>query len=80
MIDCEWLVVSEYGRERCDILLSLEISSRTPAPGYTKLRQQTEIFGHPMSGGCGSVHFMPAWTYAEDPDYRPEDIKPVSTS
>ncbi|KAF3385480.1 hypothetical protein F1880_001727 [Penicillium rolfsii] len=46
---------------------------------FEKLPGQTDIFGMPESGGCGSIDYLPAWTYQEDPTYKPADIKPVAT-
>ncbi|KAL4935723.1 hypothetical protein BDV06DRAFT_206435 [Aspergillus oleicola] len=46
---------------------------------YADLPHQKEIFGLPKEGGCEDIDFMPAWTYAEDPDYRPESIQPAVT-
>ncbi|KAL2830891.1 hypothetical protein BDW59DRAFT_158326 [Aspergillus cavernicola] len=44
---------------------------------YENLPDQTEIFGLPKSGGCKDIDYRPAWTYYEDPDYRPEHIVPA---
>ncbi|KAL4931665.1 uncharacterized protein BDV17DRAFT_288726 [Aspergillus undulatus] len=46
---------------------------------YKDLPDQTDIFGLPKEGGCSDIDFMPAWSYLEDPDYRPEHIEPVAT-
>ncbi|KAJ5086515.1 hypothetical protein NUU61_007822 [Penicillium alfredii] len=46
---------------------------------FEKLPDQTEIFGMPKKGDCDSMDFRPAWSFSEDPDYRPENIQPTVT-
>ncbi|KAF4985137.1 hypothetical protein FDECE_16788 [Fusarium decemcellulare] len=46
---------------------------------YKDLADQTDIFGLPKEGKCSDIDFRPAWSYLEDPDYRPEHIEPVAT-
>lgn len=46
---------------------------------YKNLASQTDIFGLPKDGGCSDIDFMPAWSYLEDPEYRPENIQPTNT-
>ncbi|KAL4887517.1 hypothetical protein BJY04DRAFT_212553 [Aspergillus karnatakaensis] len=38
---------------------------------YRDLPDQQSIFGTPKEGTCADVDYRPAWTYFEDPDYRP---------
>ncbi|KAJ5175427.1 uncharacterized protein N7482_001304 [Penicillium canariense] len=45
---------------------------------YEKIPDQTDIFGMPKSGGYGSIDFMPASSYLEDPNYTPEKIQPAA--
>jgi hypothetical protein len=72
----------DHGEVKCkdtDTSILGDTYKNTCTCWYEKLPDQTDIFGMAKSGGCGSINFMPAWSYLEDPDYRPEYIKPVAT-
>ncbi|KAL4796546.1 hypothetical protein BDV19DRAFT_388053 [Aspergillus venezuelensis] len=38
---------------------------------FRDLPEQTSVFGTPKEGTCADIDYRPAWTYFEDPEYRP---------
>jgi hypothetical protein len=55
---------------------------------YKDRPEQKSLFNLPVllgvgdfevPGGCGLIDFLPAWSYTEDPSYRPKEMLPQTT-